>query len=135
MKRPSGKFMKIKIISFIVLFLIGCGGDKSSNVISDENIIVYVSKGKTQCNDDGLSPDESTLVLVGAGIDVIGTFCGMTTGFAFPAVCGGATSDIIAHEIREVNLPSAIELGYDNIETLIDVENLTGYEISDCEDV
>lgn len=127
--------MKIIAIPFITLSLIGCGGDKNSNVTPEENIIVYISKGNTQCNDDGLSADDSSQVLVNAGIDVIETFCGVTTGLSVAAVCGGVTGDILAHEIREVNLSRAKELGYKAIETLVDAEKMIGYKINKCEDI
>lgn len=115
--------------------LISCGGNKSSNVASHagENIIVYISKGNKQCSHDGLSADGSVRVLVNAGVDVIETFCGAITGLAFAAVCGGGTGDIIAHKIRKVNLSSAKELGYEDVETLVDVKNMVGYEIHKCE--
>ena len=126
--------MKIIIICLVTLTLIGCSNGGSSNTPPEENIIVYISKGSTQCFEGGVSPNESAQVLIDSGIDVIDTFCGSLTGVLFPAVCGGATGEILAHEIREVNLSSANELGYETIEGLVDNESGTGYEIAECQD-
>ncbi len=135
--------MKRIIIYFLLFLLIGCGGrsvsndqDQSSGVteVTEENVIIYIFKGKTQCNNDGLSPEESIQQLADAGIDVLKTFCGVTTGLIFLAICGGGTGDIIAHEIREVNFYDAKEVGYKNIETVVDIENNISYEIGECED-
>ena len=120
--------------------LIGCSDGNSSNDPAfspeepEENIIIYISKGNTQCNNDGLSPEESIQQLADVGIDVLNTSCGATTGLSFPAVCGGGTADIIAHEIREVNFSDANEIGYENVETVVDIENMLSHEISECED-
>jgi hypothetical protein len=133
--------MKLMIFTFFLFCLIGCSDKSSSNdpalspEESEENIIIYISKGNTQCNNDGLSPEESIQQLIYAGIDVLDTYCGATTGLSFPAVCGGGTADIIAHEIREFNLSDANDIGYENVETVVDIENMLSYEISECEDI
>jgi hypothetical protein len=124
--------MRILFLTLLAALMIGCGSNNSSDTSRKEGIIVYISKGNTQCNDDGISPDQSTMTLVGAGIDVMDTFCGAITGLSFPAVCGGGTGEIIAHEIHEVNLANVNELGYEYIETLVDVDNMVSYEIGEC---
>lgn len=103
--------------------------------IEEDNTIVYIMKGSTQCHDDGIKPEESTQTLINAGIDVIQSYCGHLTGIVYLSVCGGGTGEIIAHEIRTVNLPHAIEQGYEEIDTLIDEETMTGYEIDKCENI
>jgi hypothetical protein len=72
--------------------------------------------------------------LENAGIDVLNTYSGATTCLSFPAVCGGATGDIITHEIRKANLSNANKIGYENIAILVARENMLGHEINDCED-
>ena len=132
--------MKIKIMSLLIFALAGCSSDNTNSPADiaeevdapQENIIVYISKGSTQCNNDGLSEEASTQSLVDVGIDVLETYCGRTTELDFPTVCGAGTGEIIAHEIREVNLESAIEEGYQDIESLIDEENMLSYEINEC---
>jgi hypothetical protein len=133
--------MKLMIFTSFLFCLIGCSDKSSSNdpALSPEesegNIIIYISKGNTQCNNDGLSLEESIQQLRYVGIDVLDTYCGATTGLIFPAVCGGGTADIIAHEIRAFNLSDANDIGYENVETVVDIENMLSYEISECEDI
>jgi len=136
--------MKVIIVSLIFLGLIGCSNGNSSNSprsapevpdVPEEDVVVYISKENTQCNNDGLSTDESIQALVSAGIDVLDTFCGVKTGWAYTAACGSDTGDIIAHEIRDANFTDAREIGYESIEALVDVENMLGYEIKECESI
>ncbi len=132
-----------KLISLYSFFLIsvfvsGCNNEiPSSAAVSDSktsqnNLFVYIPTGSTQCNDDGLDPQESIQTLVGGGIDVLSTRCGFMTGFVFASVCGGKTGEIIAHEIRRVNLVDANKIGYDDISNLVDEASETGYVIHEC---
>ncbi|MFT5925233.1 MAG: hypothetical protein ACI9LE_002239 [Paraglaciecola sp.] len=89
--------------SFHLLCLIGCNNGNSSNdpalslEESEEIITIYTSKGRSQCNNDCLSPEESTQQLADVGIDVLNTFCCATTCLILTAVSGDGTADIIAH--------------------------------------
>jgi len=144
--------MKIGMVCLLSLLLWGCENGSSSNdtpiVMEDtgsgnqqvnidesesENIIVFIFKGNTQCNDDGISQEESSLSLTNTGIDVLSTQCGLMTGVSNASVCGGATNNIIAHEIRNVSLPDANEIGYEAVETLINEETGMGYVLGECE--
>jgi hypothetical protein len=80
--------MKLIIIS-LFLGLIGCSNNNNYNdpfpahEELEQNVVVYISKAKTQCNNDGLRPDKTIKSLANTGIDVPNTYCGATTGLAF----------------------------------------------------
>jgi hypothetical protein len=125
-------YLKSAIITLLAVSLIGCGSENDSNELPAENVIVYIHDGSTQCNDDGIKPTDSAKTLIDTGIDVLSTFCGSTTGLAVITLCGAQTTSIIAHEIRKVNLTDANDVGYKDIESLVDVELQLGYEIMNC---
>ncbi len=124
--------MKTVTTILLVFCLISCGSEDDSNGLPAENIIVYISEGSTQCNDDGINSSDSAQTLINTGIDVLATLCGFTTGLDRLTVCGAQTNSIIAHEIRKVNLIDANNLGYEDIESLVDEDNMLGYETRAC---
>ena len=97
-----------------------------------DDSLVYADRGVRQCESDGVSLEASAQILINAGIDVIRSTCGVKTGVAYPAVCGGGTGDILVHGIRGVNIPDAEQLGFQDISTLVNVAAGTGYELFDC---
>ena len=140
----------MKVINTIILsfFLSACGGGGNPNIpdersestsddegqnTAEENILVYINTGKTQCFDDGLRHEESTENLVANGLDVISTQCGYVTGIFYASVCGGATGEIISHEIRRESLEDASLLGYSAITELVDEAAGLGYQLDECE--
>ncbi len=56
-----------------------------------ETELVFESTNETQCEDAGIKLSDSALKLVGAGLDVLNSNCGVKTGVAFAAVCWWAT--------------------------------------------
>ena len=100
--------------------------------VTPGNILVYADREVRQCESTGISLEASAQFLIYAGIDVLQSTCGIRTGVAFPDVCGGRTADILAHEIRSVNLPDAEKLGFYDIRTLIDPSAGTNYQFVDC---
>lgn len=122
--------MKYKLTIMLVICFSSCNMDSVA-----QNIVVYIDKANTQCNMDGLGIKQSEQTLIDAGVDVIKTMCGYKTGLAYPAVCGGNTSDIIAHKIASTDLNNAKQYGYQAISTLVDTDNMLGYEIGPCADL
>ena len=114
------------------LLVVACAGD--SDISSPGDILVYADREARQCESDGVSPEASAQILINAGIEILQSTCGVRTGVAFAAVCGGGTADILVHEIRSVNLPDAEQLGFQEISTLINAAADTGYELVDCDD-
>ena len=114
------------------LLVVACAGD--SDISAPGDILVYADREARQCESDGVSPEASAQILINAGIEILQSTCGIITGVAFAAVCGGGTADILVHEIRSVNLPDAEQLGFQEISTLINAAADTGYELVDCDD-
>ena len=95
-------------------------------------MLVFVDLEVRQGASDGVSLVSRAQILINAGIDVLQSTCGIRTGVQYPAVCGGATADILVHEIRSVNLPDAEQLGFQEIGTLIDAAAGRSYKLVDC---
>ncbi len=129
------------VLSVAALFT-GCGSSSRSSsetapvttTVSEPpmNISVFADREARQCESDGVSPEVSAQKLINAGIDVLQSTCGIRTGVLFPAVCGGATADILVHGIRSVNLPDAEKLGFQETSTLIDEAKGMGFVLVDC---
>ncbi len=80
--------------------------------------LVYESSGKLQCQQNGLTPQQSAARLAGAGIEVLASGCGVVTGTAFPAVCGAPTGEILLHEVPLAELEAADRLGFRTADSL-----------------
>ena len=115
------------------LLLAACDGDGGGFAAPGDGL-VFQDRGSIQCQSDGMTPEESAQTLIDAGIDVLNSTCGYRTGVAFPSVCGAPTGEILVHQIRGVNIEHAVQLGFADIETLVDPEKGTGYELIDCDD-
>jgi len=100
--------------------------------VAPGNVAVFADRGSRQCESTGISPGESAQLLINVGVDVLRSDCGIRTGVAFPAVCGGATGEIVVHQIRSVNLPTAEQLGFAPVSTLVDPVAGTSYELVAC---
>jgi hypothetical protein len=118
------------------LLLVACRENSVTPEVSvtPDDLLVYADREVRQCESDGVSLEASAQTLINAGIDVLQSTCGFRTGVEFPAVCGGATADIVVHEIRSVNLLDAEQLGFQEISTLIDAAAGTSYQLVDCAD-
>lgn len=143
-KRFSGVVHAIRLhtmdmrfaICVVTLLIVACREDSVTpeDLVTTDDLLVYADREVRQCESDGISPEASAQILINAGVDVINSTCGIRTGVEYPAVCGGATGDILVHEIRSVNLPDAEQLGFQAISTLIDEAAGTNYELVDCAD-
>jgi len=100
---------------------------------TNETVRVYESTGERQCEESGTTLSESRAKLADAGVEVHGSQCGMRTGIAVPAVCGGPTVNIHSHQINAHDIEKAMELGFENISTLVSEERQTGYELGRCQ--
>jgi hypothetical protein len=119
--------------------LSGCGGegdaaDSPIERLRPGNTVVFEGRGRLQCDfTGGMTPAQSAMKLTAAGVDVLRSGCGAMTGVAFPAVCGGASGELLLHEIREENLDTAERLGFVQAEELVDRRAETGYAWVNCE--
>jgi len=123
-------------ICVVTLLIVACRENSATQKVpvTTDDLLVYADREVRQCESDGFSPEASAQILINAGIDVLQSTCGIRTGVEFPAVCGGATGDILVHEIRSVNLADAEQLGFQEISTLIDAAAGTSYRLVDCVD-
>ncbi len=123
-----------RAICVVTLLFVACPEDSITPDVSitPGDTLVYVDREVRQCESDGVSLESSAQILINAGIDVLQSTCGIKTGVQYPAVCGGATADILVHEIRSVNLPDAEQLGFQEIGTLIDAAAGRSYQLVDC---
>ncbi len=101
---------------------------------ASQTVRVYENTGERQCEGGGVTLTENAAKLTSAGIDVIDSKCGIQTGVAVMAVCGGSTVNIHTHEIKAHDLDRAEELGFENIIALVSKESGTGYAFKQCPD-
>ena len=80
--------------------------------------VVYKSTGARQCEpDSGTSLAASQALLTNAKITLYKSSCGVITGVAYPAVCGGGTPNVNMHTIATTDVRTAMSLGYRQIST------------------
>jgi hypothetical protein len=120
--------MKKALLVCVILLLSACGTESGG----PKTVFVFIDNGAKQCEPTGMTPEESAEVLAGAGIEVFSSSCGVMTGKAVATVCGGSTLGILVHEIRKTDLPAAEDLGYADVDTVIDEAEGTGYAVEDC---
>ena len=99
-----------------------------SDELTDENIeetslkegysYIYLEKGDTQCNDDGISLAEANEYLTNDNIDVDEAKCGRYTGIVHIQICGGSTSNIHIFSIPKENITQAENLGFSTTDSI-----------------
>lgn len=89
--------MKLKFL-FVMFSIMITACDGSSSGMVD----VYIHKGDTQCNDDGLLLSETTSYLSDSSIEVSNSQCAILTGLSTADVCGGNTLNIYVHTIKAI---------------------------------
>jgi len=107
----------------------GDSNDWIESVIND-TVNIYITKGNTQCHDDGLTLAETAAYLSNADIHITESQCGIIEGISFASVCGGGTTDIYIHTIQTTDLSAAENVGFTKT-SLLAKKNLT-YSIIDC---
>jgi hypothetical protein len=120
------------LILSCTLLLISCNvnsaNDKSKSTQNDL-VDVYIKKGNTQCNDDGMSLNEASSYLSNADIKISKSTCGVITGIVFPSMCGAGTDNIYYFSIDKTALPQAEKLGFIPLSTL---DSGLGYKAAAC---
>ena len=119
------KFKYLVVLSS--LFISAC--DDESNIVEPELVEVYISKGDTQCNDNGLSLSEVTSYLSDAEIDINETMCGQIVGISHDAVCGGGTNNVYSFTISTESLLLAENLGFQSLSSL---DSELSVEVVEC---
>ncbi|GMG87566.1 hypothetical protein [Biformimicrobium ophioploci] len=73
---------------------------------------IFVSKGSRQCEGGGMTLDQSKGRLESAGVKVVASSCGVRTDMMYIQVCGGATGDILLHQVDPRDMDKALAAGY-----------------------
>ncbi len=102
-----------------------------ASTTAQESTLVYINTGAIQCESDGKTGTETAQMLAEQGIEVNNTQCGHLSNIAVLAMCGGITTNINVHEIAAADLEKALSLGFEDVATLKQEDNL-GYDVADC---
>ncbi len=97
----------------------------------ESTVMVYINSGAVQCESSGKTAAETALLLSEQGIEVSSNQCASLTSLAVIAMCGAGTTNINLHQIRQYDLSKAQDLGFENVESLKQENNL-GYQVLDC---
>ena len=89
--------------------------DPGGTVQVPDTLWIMQLRGSRQCEGGGISVEQSRGKLASNGIAVVESRCGVRTDRMYPAVCGGATGDILMHRIKSDMLDAALELGFDPV--------------------
>ncbi|QKX18710.1 hypothetical protein [Microbulbifer sp. YPW1] len=91
----------------------GADAGASQPVQDNQSLWVMEARGNKQCEGGGKSLAASGAELAQNGIRVQESRCAVRTDRMYPAVCGGATGDVLMHRIPASFLDAALELGFD----------------------
>lgn len=80
--------MKVLLPLMIFTFIVSCSRDEMNNS-KLETVLVFEGKKVTQCKNTGITLFDSSMKLVAAGLDVLGSSCSVMTGVSFASICGG----------------------------------------------
>jgi len=125
--------LKILLMLSSTLLIISCNVYTSNNKtqsIKADVVGVYIKKGDTQCNDDGLTLAEATRYLTDEDIDVAKSNCGVFTGVSVISMCGAGTNNIYYFSINKTALAQAEGLGFISVSSL---GSELGYEAAKCQ--
>jgi hypothetical protein len=96
-------------------------------------VVVYeLGPRLQQCAPIVITLSQSVAKLAGAGVEPLGSSCGVRTGFFFPAVCGAPTGDILLHKISGDDVPAALTQGFALADDLVNPASMTGWEPAAC---
>jgi len=118
---------KLLLVLSSILVLTAC-----ASTTQEESALVYISADAIQCESDGKSGAETAQLLTQENITVHKTECGHLSNIAVIAMCGGPATNINVHNIRMADLAKAQQLGFEDVTTLKQEDNL-GYEAGECQ--
>ncbi len=118
------KILSLAIVALILSACVNRTADKN-------NIRVYINSGAIQCESDGKTVAETALLLTQQAINVSSSQCGFLSNVVVVAMCGSIATNINVHQISSADLSKAQALGFENVDTLKQQNDL-GYQLSDC---
>jgi hypothetical protein len=78
---------------------------------------VFKATGARQCEPgSGISLEASKAKFAEIGVTLYGSSCGVLTGVAYPAVCGGGTPNVNIHTISDLDIRYSLGIGYIRVE-------------------
>ena len=101
--------MKINYLTTFICCNLLCS---CADYIPNNNIDVYISNGKSMCQDNALSISITKGYLLDADITVVSQSCGYLTQLAFPQVCGGETGALHIFTIAKSDAMLAENIGF-----------------------
>ncbi|MBU2917572.1 hypothetical protein KO505_06295 [Psychrosphaera sp. F3M07] len=108
---------RIAVIFFILISLAACACITDVPVTKEQKkATVFISNGKTQCQDNALPINTTKRDLLAAGIDVMSQSCGVLTGRMYASVCGGQTGQVHLFVIDIANVEKAKALGFSQVD-------------------
>ncbi len=117
---------KLLVFFSSVLVLTAC-----ANTAPQQSTLVYINTGAIQCQTDGKTGAETAGLLTQQDIAVSNTQCGHLSNVMVLAMCGGIATNINVHKIAAADLEKAQSLGFEDVATLLQEDNL-GYDVGDC---
>ena len=117
---------KLLLIVSTTLILSAC-----ITTVAKESVLVYINNGAVQCESEGKSGAETAQLLTSENIVVTKTECGHLSNVAVIAMCGGPATNINVHRISSADLEKAQALGFKNVSTLKQQDNI-GYDADVC---
>lgn len=111
----------------LVTLLSGC-----TAVVDTQTVDVYESRGASQCESAGLTPQQSADKLHQAGLAVSHSHCALRTDLMFASQCGQPNGEIIIHTVPASAQAKAQALGFAPLADLAQVSGETGYESIAC---
>ena len=111
----------------------GTGAAPGPGHPAGETLVFEAGPTVAQCAAPATTVAQSAAKLASAGIAVRHSGCGLRTGVAYPAVCGGDTAQIILHNIPEHSLPAARAVGFAPAEALVNELYGTSWRRMSCQ--
>jgi hypothetical protein len=111
----------------------GAGAAPGPGQPAGEVVVFEAGPTVAQCAAPATTVGQSAAKLASIGIAARHSGCGLRTGVAYPAVCGGDTAQIIVHNIPEHSLPAARAAGFAPAESLVNELYGTSWRRMSCQ--
>lgn len=124
------RYNQLSVKAIVLLFFVfstqGCAS------IEHRTAWVYIDNGEIQCESQGATPLQTSVMLTDQKINVQQSLCGHLTQVMVASMCGAKTTRINVHKIEFQNVELASEIGFFDVDVLKN-ENDIGYSITDCQ--
>jgi hypothetical protein len=125
----EGGMRSVLMVCALGVVLGACANDDAA--VAPDSITVFVSAQMRQCEEGGVTPEQSAARLAAADVPASRSSCGVLTGMVYPAVCGAGNGRILLHDIPRAQQAVAEGLGFAEVDSLTDAEG-PGFMRLDC---